>query len=119
MKHVLNTCILIGPQTPSAVLEKMKNICGDQPELEAGLTLAITGAGIPNIPWAASIGADQGDKFEHHCTATVLSPGILLTAAHCFKSSIYNATTFKADMQKVETLPPAGFQFKMSTYWEN
>ena len=72
----------------------MESTCGFRPP-EGDLTKARSGNGQVNAPWAVSIGKNIGKKFEHHCTGSIISNGIVLSAAHCFTSHFFDRDTFE------------------------
>ena len=45
---------------------------------------ALSGSGrSSSAPWAVSIGYYEDGEYQHECTGSILTPSIIITAAHC------------------------------------
>ena len=59
-------------------------------QLECGKILtsvnfALVGVKERTAPWVVSMGVYEGDEYKVKCTGTLLTPDILVTAAHCLR----------------------------------
>ncbi len=50
-----------------------------------GVNFALEGEGNRNAPWVVSMGIYEGGKYMVKCTASLVTPDIIVTAAHCLR----------------------------------
>ena len=56
--------------------------CG---KILTGVNFALVGVKEITAPWAVSMGIYEGDEYKVKCTGTLVTPDILVTAAHCLR----------------------------------
>ena len=56
--------------------------CGKIPTI---VNFALVGVKERTAPWVVSMGIYEGDEYQVKCTGSLLTPDILVTAAHCLR----------------------------------
>ena len=56
--------------------------CG---KILTGVSFALEGVKETTAPWVVSMGVYEGDEYKVKCTGTLVTPDILVTAAHCLR----------------------------------
>ena len=56
--------------------------CG---KILTGVNFALVGVKERTAPWVVSMGVYEGDEYKVKCTGSLLTPDILVTAAHCLR----------------------------------
>ena len=56
--------------------------CG---KILTSVNFALEGAGNRNAPWVVSMGVYEGGEYMVKCTGSLVTPDIIVTAAHCLR----------------------------------
>ena len=83
-------------------MQEIYNICGKlSPARSTELIVKNVGGGF-SAPWVVSLGFYQNQYYYHQCGGSLITSKLVLTAAHCIDSSLFDVSTWMVRLGRIK-----------------